>query len=111
MVGLVLSAAAIPSLSTAGSSTWRYWQAEQGLADSNVDFIERDAKGSLWAVHGDVPAISRFDGLVWTRVPAPARQNRFDSVDGQNGWVSDSDGLHHLQNGKWEDFPQLQQCD
>jgi signal transduction histidine kinase/DNA-binding response OmpR family regulator len=100
---------AAPPLSAAGSSIWRYWQAEQGLADSNVDFIERDMKGSLWAVHGDVPAISHFDGLRWTHVPAPARHNRFDSADGQNGWVSDTDGLHHLQDGKWENYPQMRE--
>jgi hypothetical protein len=80
---------------------------EQGLADSNVDFIERDTKGSLWAVHGDAPAITRFDGRIWTHVPAPSRHARFDSADRRNGWVCDSGGLHRLQNGKWDDFPQM----
>jgi signal transduction histidine kinase/CheY-like chemotaxis protein len=101
-LGLVASSA--PCLQAANLSAWRYWQAEQGLADSNVDFIERDAKGALWAVHGDVPAITRFDGRVWTKAGAPARHNRFDSVDGRNGWIADTGGLHRLQDGKWQDF-------
>ena len=86
---------------------WRSWQREQGLTDSNVDFLSRDATGAVWAVHGDMPAITRFDGRKFTKLPAPVIYNRFDSVDGENGWTDDQYGLRHLQDGKWQFFPEI----
>ncbi|MGC9971737.1 MAG: response regulator [Bryobacteraceae bacterium] len=86
---------------------WRSWQVEQGLADSNIEAISRDRNGVVWVVHGDTPALTRFDGRDFTRVPSPARYNRFDSLDGKSGWIADTNGLHHLQDGRWDSFPEV----
>jgi hypothetical protein len=91
----------------ARESDWRSWQAEQGLSDSNVQFVSRDGTGAIWAVHGDLPTITKFDGRQFTRIPAPSIYSRFDSLDGVNGWVEDRTGLHYLHSGAWHTFPQF----
>ncbi|MBV8904372.1 MAG: hypothetical protein JOZ22_12115, partial [Acidobacteriia bacterium] len=91
----------------ARDSDWRSWQAEQGLSDSNVQFVSRDGTGNIWMVHGDMPTITKFDGRQFTHVPAPNAYSRFDSLDGVNGWIEDRSGLHYLQNGAWHTFRQF----
>ena len=107
-VALATLLAAVPGLPAADVAAWRYWQAEQGLADANVEFVSRDGTGAIWTVHGDVPFISRFDGRTIVKVPSRSPSaNQFDSVDGKNGWLADTGGLHYLQDGKWTAFPEL----
>lgn len=88
---------------------WRYWQAQQGLADSFVATISRDLTGALWVVHGepDPDVITHFDGRDFTFVKAPSVLKQFDSVDGKNGWSVDPHGLHRYLNGKWTSFGDL----
>src|ERR1035441_2648568 len=62
---------------------------------------------ALFRSHGDMPAITRFDGRKFTKLPAPVIYNRFDSADGENGWTDDQYGLRHLQDGKWQFFPEI----
>jgi signal transduction histidine kinase/CheY-like chemotaxis protein/streptogramin lyase len=97
----------ISHLLGANPTLWRSWQAEQGLADSNIEAISRDQNGAVWVVHGDTRALTRFDGRSFARVPSPARYNRFDSLDGKSGWIADANGLHHLQDGRWDSFPEV----
>ncbi len=85
---------------------WRYWQAEQGLADSYIMSISRDPTGAIWMVHGDELAMTRFDGKRFNIIESPLLYNRFDSLDGHNGWVADHNGLYYY-HGKWDSFPEL----
>jgi diguanylate cyclase (GGDEF)-like protein len=94
-------------VSVAGASEWRYWQREQGLADSFVVAVSRDQTGGLWMVHGDVPAITRFDGRTLSLIESPPLYKRLDSVDGKSGWILDQNGLHRLQDGRWTSFANL----
>jgi len=95
------------SASAGNSGEWRYWQAEQGLADSYVVSVTRDSNGAVWMSHGDSYAITRFDGMNFSILESPLLFNRFDSLDGQNGWVADHNGLYHLHLGKWDSFPEV----
>jgi len=95
-------------LTAADAREWRYWQAEQGLADSHIGCINRDGGGAIWASHGDVPALTRFDGRKPTLVSAPQIYQRFDSLDGSSGWVADIRGLHYRHDGRWDSFPRLE---
>ena len=104
IVWFAMSASSTPA---ADSGEWRYWQTDQGLADSYVVAVSRDAGGTLWVTHGDVYAMTRFDGMHVSIIPSPMLYNRFDTLDGQTGWVADHNGLHHLLNGKWDSFPEL----
>jgi diguanylate cyclase (GGDEF)-like protein len=98
---------ALPPLH-ASAPEWRFWQAQQGLTDSYIGSISRDPSGAIWAVHGDVPAITRYDGNGFTAVKSPVFvYKQFDSLDGKNGWVVDHHGLHHLQDGKWDVIPKV----
>jgi len=89
----------------ASAGDWRYWQARQGLADSFVSTISRDAGGAIWITHGDVPAISRYDGWTFVTAKSPSLYKGFDTIDGKSGWVADHSGLHHFHDGSWEDIP------
>src|SRR5947207_7341436 len=88
----------------ANSPEWRYWQAQQGLANTYIDVLSRTPDGAVWAIHGDASLISRFDGRSFTSMPSPFVYGRFDSIDGRNGWIADRNGLHRLEDGKWELF-------
>ena len=80
---VLLTAALASSFSAAFGASfgeWRYWQAQHGLADSFIQAISRDPSGAIWAVHGDIPAITRFDGRSFTLVKSPARFNPFHSA-------------------------------
>jgi signal transduction histidine kinase/DNA-binding response OmpR family regulator/streptogramin lyase len=96
-------------LRAADSGEWRFWDSDDGLANRYVDSISRDPSGAIWAMHGDVRAISRLDGRTFTRISTPFSYSKhpFDSLDGKNGWALEEDGLRHLQDGKWEFFPEL----
>ena len=107
VVRIFLLGAAIWFHAGARESDWRSWQAEQGLSDSNVQFVSRDGTGAIWAVHGDLPTITKFDGRQFTKIPAPSVYSRFDSLDGVNGWLEDRNGLHYLHGGAWHTFPQF----
>ncbi len=111
-LGLLLGSA-MPGLASVRTFAWRCWQAADGLADSNVEFISRYGRGGVWVVHTGVPRMTRFDGSKWSFTPTPdpadsrtgtAIHNRFDTVDGMSGWIADRDGLHHLHDGKWSLF-------
>jgi len=91
----------------ADSGQWRQWQADQGLADSNVEFLNREPSGAIWAVHGDAPQITRFDGRHFLKIGSVPRYNRFDSLDGHSGWVWDTNGLHRYADGRWSDFAEF----
>jgi diguanylate cyclase (GGDEF)-like protein len=99
----------VPSAWAAGSAEWRFWDSDDGLSERFVATISREATGTLWITHGDVRFISRFDGKSIVRIPTPYSNNgrRFDSFDGKNGWAAEEDGLRHLQDGKWQLFPEL----
>ena len=90
----------------ADSEDWRYWQADQGLADSYIMSISRDPTGAIWMVHGDELAMTRFDGRSFTIIQSPLLYNRFESLDGQSGWVADHNGLYYF-HGNWDSFPEL----
>jgi signal transduction histidine kinase/DNA-binding response OmpR family regulator/ligand-binding sensor domain-containing protein len=96
----------LTALYAASVGEWRCWQAEQGLADSFVASVTRDPNGVVWLTHGDVHAITRFDGRRFTPIKSPSLFKGFDSQDGANGWVADQNGLHRLQDGKWIALPE-----
>jgi diguanylate cyclase (GGDEF)-like protein len=100
----VLGFAGTPS-PVEGRNDWRFWQEQQGLADSYVGGLSRDLNGGVWMVHGDISAVTRFDGRDFTVVQSPPLYQRFDSADGKNGWAVDQNGLHRFQDGKWNAFP------
>ena len=104
----LLGLTAMPILA-ASSTEWRFWDFEDGLAQSFVAAISRDRTGTIWATHGDMRSISHFDGRSTVLIPSPYSNNgrRFDTLDGINGWAAEEDGLRHLQDGKWEMFPQF----
>src|SRR5450755_1414352 len=96
-------------LHASNPAEWRFWDSGDGLAERFVAAISRDPTGAIWLTHGDVPALSRFDGRSFSRIPTPFSNNgrRFDTLDGRNGWAAEEDGLRYLQDGKWEIFPNL----
>src|SRR5258708_5154053 len=96
-------------LHAANPAEWRFWDSNDGLAQSFVAAISRDPTGAIWATHGDIRSVSRFDGRKVALIPSPYSNNgrRFDTLDGTNGWAAEEDGLRHLQDGKWEIFPQF----
>ena len=101
----ILLAAPASGLFAASSGEWRYWQAQQGLADSYIHAISRDAKGGIWAVHGDLQAISHFDGRSFTVVKVGPASQALDSLDGKDGWIVDTRRLRYLHEGRLEPFP------
>jgi streptogramin lyase len=109
LLAVILLSSAAQSVHAATSAEWRYWDSDDGLADRYVDTISRDPSGAIWAMHGDVRAISRFDGRTFSKIQTPFSYNkrRFDTLDGKNGWVLEEDSLRHLQDGKWERFPEF----
>lgn len=96
-------------LSASNPAEWRFWDSADGLVERYVASMSRDPTGALWLTHGDVAALSRFDGRSFSRIPTPFSNNgnSFDSLDGRNGWTAEEDGLRHLQDGRWEIFPTL----
>jgi signal transduction histidine kinase/CheY-like chemotaxis protein len=86
---------------------WRGWQSEQGLGDSNVEFMSREPSGAIWVVHGDAQSITRFDGRRFTYLKASARHNAVESLDGKTGWIGDLNGLHRFADGGWTSFPEI----
>ena len=103
---LALFAVCISSARGDDKGDWRYWQAEQGLADSYIMSISRDPTGAIWMVHGDELAVTRFDGRTFTIIQSPLLYNRFESLDGRSGWVADHNGLYYF-HGKWDSFPEV----
>jgi signal transduction histidine kinase/CheY-like chemotaxis protein/ligand-binding sensor domain-containing protein len=110
LVRVVLLAQVAFQLYASNPAEWRFWDSSDGLAERYVSAISRDPTGALWLAHGDVAALSHFDGRRFSRIPTPFpyNGNSFDSLDGRDGWASEEDGLRHLQDGKWEVFPNLQ---
>jgi signal transduction histidine kinase/CheY-like chemotaxis protein len=108
-LGFLLLAFTALQLHASNPVEWRFWNSSDGLADQYVVEISRDPTGALWLTHGDVSSLSRFDGRSVSRIPTPFSNNgrRFDTLDGKNGWAAEEDGLRHLQDGKWEVFPDL----
>jgi signal transduction histidine kinase/CheY-like chemotaxis protein/ligand-binding sensor domain-containing protein len=103
---LILITVCVSPLRGDDTGNWRYWQAEQGLADSFVMSVTRDPTGAIWMVHGDEPAITRFNGRNFTIIHSPMLYNSFESLDGCSGWVADHNGLYYF-DGKWDSFPEL----
>ena len=99
----------VPRVWAADSAEWRFWNSNNGFGEDFIAAISHDATGSIWTTHGDLRSLSRFDGREIVKVPSPYSNNgrRFDSLDGKNGWAAEEDGLRHLQDGKWEIFPEL----
>jgi diguanylate cyclase (GGDEF)-like protein len=95
------------SASGAGANEWRYWQKQQGMADSFVAAVSRDQAGGLWLTQGDIAALTYFDGRKFTQLSAPLLHKRFDSIDGKSGWSVDMNGLYQFQDGKWNTFKNL----
>jgi signal transduction histidine kinase len=96
-------------LHASNPAEWRFWDSGDGLAERFVATMSQDPTGALWLTHGDVSELSRFDGTSFSRIRTPFSNNgsRFDTLDGRNGWAAEEDGLRHLQDGKWEVFPNL----
>ena len=104
IVGVALTT--VP-LVASNAGEWRTWQAGQGLGDSFIAGLSRDGNGAIWAVHGDVPVLTRMDGRTFDLIPSPSLYNRFESLDGKSGWIADRRGLHYFRNGVSIDFPEL----
>lgn len=83
LLALSLALICLPQISQANSALWRSWQAKDGLSASYVGYLSRDLNGALWAVHGEVPGLSRFDGERFEIVASPPLNNRFETLDGK----------------------------
>jgi signal transduction histidine kinase/CheY-like chemotaxis protein len=101
----VLCALLAPAAFAESFGEWRYWQAQQGLADSYIVGLSRQPNGDLWAVHGDLPAVSRFDGRNFTIFKSTPVFQGVDSLGGESAWIADTGGLHYFQDGTFQSFP------
>jgi hypothetical protein len=79
-------ALATPVMHGSNPSEWRFWQYEQGLADSYVSAITRSPNDIYWICHGELLSLSRMDGMEVRKIPSPTLPNRFDSLNGSSGW-------------------------
>jgi signal transduction histidine kinase/CheY-like chemotaxis protein len=89
------------------AAEWRYWRADEGLAASYIGSLSLDRTGVLWVLHGDFTHLTRFDGRRFTAIQSPRLFNRFESLDGQTGWVGDRAGAHYYDGAKWRSFTNL----
>ena len=89
-----------------GAPTWRVWRAADGLAESMTRAVTVSPRGTVWARHGEVDAISLLDGYEVRRVPSPGgpgqriHQSRAGLI-----WTTDDAGLLQFAAGQWREHP------
>lgn len=108
-VGLVLVLLGFGSqgeLNAQQEENWRVYRASDGLSDSFTTAVTVGPKGSVWASHREIGAISVLDGYKVRRLSAggggyfPVRATRTGQV-----WMVYSGGLQELKEGEWIKYP------
>lgn len=102
------AAACCLKAATAGleGAHWRWYRAEDGLAESLCTAITLSPRGHLWIKHGEVNAISGLDGYTVQRVPAPAdRIYRVHQSRAGRLWALYEDGLLGYSGESWTRYP------
>jgi ligand-binding sensor domain-containing protein len=83
---------------------WRFWTANEGLAESYVKNISRDAEGRIWFSLGVLGSFSVLDGYTVRSYPCSSTVTLISGTAGGQAWALDEDSLIRFENGQWKRF-------
>jgi signal transduction histidine kinase/DNA-binding response OmpR family regulator/streptogramin lyase len=86
---------------------WRFWKAADGLGESYTPSLRLDAKGRVWAKHGDIATMSMLDGYSVAGMPAPERTPNYGIILSPGGekWALGGGGIKRFEQSRWVGYP------
>jgi len=84
---------------------WRYWTAAEGLAESYVKTISKDAEGRVWFSLGVVGSFSVLDGYTVQSYPCSLTVASISGSAAGRAWALDQNSLVSFENGQWKTYP------
>ncbi len=106
VAALLLGFAMPTGLLAQEEENWRVYRASDGLSDSYTTAVTVGPKGSVWATHRQIGAISALDGYEVRQVSTgggiyfPVRVTRTGQI-----WSVYSGGLQEFKDGEWIQYP------
>jgi methyl-accepting chemotaxis protein len=81
---------------------WRFWTANEGLAESYVKNISQDAEGRIWFSLGTLGSFSVLDGYTVRSYPCSSTAGFILGTAGGQAWALDQNSLIRFDNGEWK---------
>lgn len=81
---------------------WRFWTANEGLAESYVKNISQDAEGRIWFSLGTLGSFSVLDGYTVRSYPCSPTSGFIFGTAGGQAWALDQNSLIRFDNGQWK---------
>ena len=110
LAAVILFAVRVEAASGGGSTNWRFFTAQDGLAESWASFVTIGLNGRVWVSHGEIDKISWVsrdpgpDGkFIYNLISPGADFKVYESSSGQL-WSMYSNGIQQFRDGKWIRF-------